>query len=91
MKTEHDIRPVTDLKSRAARLLAAVESTRRPVVITQKGRPKAVLVDFESWQEVRRAILLLRLLGQGEADVRARRTVSQERVFAELRTRIPRG
>jgi len=90
MQIEHDIKPVTYMKTRAAELLRSVHESRRPVVITQSGEPKGVLMDFASYQELRRATLLLRLLAQGEADVRAGRTVAQERVFAELRARLAR-
>jgi prevent-host-death family protein len=79
---------VTVLKTGAARLLRAVRETRRPVVITQSGEPKGVLVDFESYEELREAVLLLKLIAQGEADVRARRTVSQDEVFRMARARL---
>ena len=53
MKTAEVIRPVTEMKRHAARLLRMVGETRRPVVITQSGEPKGVLMDFESFQELR--------------------------------------
>ncbi len=88
MRIEHDVKPVTYMKTKAAELLRKVEESRSPVVITQSGEPKAVVMDFESYQELRQATLLLRLLAQGEADVRAGRTVSQEQVFKNLRRRL---
>ena len=90
MRIEHDVRPVTYMKTRAAELLRSVSENRRPVVITQSGEAKGVLMDFTSYQELRQATLLLRLLAQGEADVRRGRTIPQERVFAELRARLAR-
>jgi prevent-host-death family protein len=90
MRIEHDVRPVTYMKTKAAELLRSVGESRRPVVITQSGEPKGVLMDFESYQELREATLLLRLVAQGEADVRERRTVPQEQVFKSLRGRLAR-
>ena len=90
MRIEQDVKPVTYLKTRAADLLRSVGENRRPVVITQSGEPKGVLMDFTSYQELRQAALLLRLLAQGEADLRRGRTLPQERVFAELRARLAR-
>lgn len=90
MRIEHDMKPVTYMKTQAAKLLRSVGESRRPVVITQSGEPKGVLMDFASYQELRQATLLLRLLAQGEADVRRGSTVPQERVFAELRARLAR-
>jgi hypothetical protein len=47
-------------------------------------------MDFESYQELRQVTLLLRLVAQGEADVREGRTVAQEQVFKSLRARLVR-
>ena len=88
MRIEHDIRPVTYMKTKAAELLRSVSESRRSVVITQSGEPKGVLMDFATYQELREATLLLRLVAQGEADVRAGRTVPQEKVFKALRARL---
>ena len=83
-----DIRSVTALKTGAAKLLRTVNETRRPVVITQSGEPKGVLLDFESYEELRDATLLLKLIAQGEADDRSGRTSSQDDVFAAARARL---
>jgi len=91
MRIEHDVKPVTYMKTKAAELLRSVDESRRPVVITQSGEPKGVLMDIASYQELRQATLLLRLVAQGEADVREDRTVAQERVFRTLRRRLARG
>jgi prevent-host-death family protein len=88
MRIEHDVKPVTYMKTRAAELLRSVEESRRPVIITQSGEPKGVLMDFASYQELRQATLLLRLLAQGEAEVRQGRSVPVERVFKPLRARL---
>ncbi len=91
MRIEHDVKPVTYMKTRAAELLRSVDESRRPVVITQSGEPKGVLMDIVSYQELRQATLLLRLVAQGEADVHEKRHVPQERVFKTLRRRLARG
>jgi prevent-host-death family protein len=88
MKTTEDIRSVTDMKMHAARLLRMVGETRRPIVITQSGEPKGVLMDFDSFHELREATLLLKLVAQGEADVREGRLVPQAEVFSRLRRRL---
>jgi prevent-host-death family protein len=80
-----DIRPVTYLKSRAADLLAQINATHRPVVITQNGEARAVLQDPESYEQMRRAIGVLKLVAQGDADVQAGRTMAADAVFAGLR------
>ena len=88
MRIEEDVRPVTFMKTRAAELLRSVEENRRPVIITQSGEPRGVLMDFASYQELRRATLLLRLIAQAEAEGREGRTVPQAEVFKSLRKHL---
>jgi len=84
MNISKDIKPITYLKSKAPELLKQINETHRPVVITQNGEPKAVLQDPESYENMRNAIGLLKLISQGEQDVREGKLRSQEDVFASI-------
>ena len=88
MRMKEDIRPVTYLKNRAADLLAQINATHRPVVITQNGEARAVLQDPESYEQMRRAIGVLKLVAQGEADVQAGRTTAADAVFPGMRKKL---
>jgi prevent-host-death family protein len=81
-----DIRPITYLKSRAADLLKQINETHRPVVITQNGEAKAVLQDPESYENMRNAIGILKLISQGEEDIKNGKSKSQEEVFSNIET-----
>ena len=92
MKTAEDIRSVTDMKSHAARLLRRVgRDARGPSSSRKAGSRRASSLDFDSFQELREATLLLKLVAQGEADVRAGRVVPQSDVFARAKERLRRG
>ena len=84
MNISQDIKSVTYLKSRAADLLNQINETHRPVVITQNGEPRAVLQDPESYQNMRNAIGLLKLISQGEDEIRSGKSKSQQRVFEDI-------
>jgi prevent-host-death family protein len=84
MNISKDIKPITYLKSRAADLLKQINETHRPVIITQNGEPRAVLQDPESYQNMRNAIGILKLISQGEEDVKDGKSKPQEEVFAEI-------
>ncbi len=84
MKISTDIRPVSYLKSRAKDMLNQVNETHRPIVITQNGEPKAVLQDTESYEHMRNAIGILKLISLGEEDIREGKSKSQDDVFANL-------
>ena len=84
MNITSDIKPVTYLKSRAAELLNQINETHRPVIITQNGEPRAVLQDPKSYENMRNAIGLLKLISAGEIDVREGRVVGHDDVFDAL-------
>ncbi|OGP97247.1 MAG: hypothetical protein A2W66_08565 [Deltaproteobacteria bacterium RIFCSPLOWO2_02_56_12] len=42
--------PISDLQTRAKKIVESVKQTRDPVVITQRGRPAALLVNYEDYE-----------------------------------------
>ena len=88
MKMSEDIRPVTYLKSRTADLLDQVNDTKRPVIITQNGEARGVLQDTESYENMKAAIALLKLMVQGEEDIRKGSLSGQEEVFNRIEQRL---
>jgi prevent-host-death family protein len=88
MSIEKDIRPISYLKSKAADLLRQVNETHRPVIITQNGKPKAVVQDPVSYEKMKNTISLLKLIAQGEESLRSGKIKSQDKVFDELEKRL---
>lgn len=84
MNISSDIKPITYLKANAADLLKQINETQRPVIITQNGEPKAVLQDPRSYENMRNALGILKLISQGEEDIKKGKTKSQEDVFDKL-------
>ncbi len=84
MDISSDIKPVSFLKSHAADILKQINETHRPIVITQNGEPRAVLQDPESYDNMRKAIGLLKLISQGEEDIKKGKTKTQDRVFKNI-------
>ena len=84
MKISTDIKPVTYLKSRAKDMLEQVNETHRPIIITQNGEPRAVLQDTESYENMRNAIGILKLISLGEEDIRKGQSKSQDDVFSDM-------
>ena len=84
MNITSDIKSVTYLKSKAADLLNQINETHRPVIITQNGEPRAVLQDPKSYENMRNAIGILKLVSQGESDIKDGKVSSQEDVFKDI-------
>ena len=88
MNISSDIRPVTYLKSRAADLLNQINETHRPVIITQNGEPRAVIQDPQSFEDMRNAIGILKLISMGEEDIKNENILEQEAVFKNIEEKM---
>lgn len=84
MNIKEDIRPISYIKANAAEILAQVNESRRPVYVTQNGEARAVLLDTESYEHMKKALGMLKLLAQGERDIIDEKTTSQDEFFAAL-------
>jgi len=83
-----DVKPITYMKTHSAELVADVNKRRSPVVITQYGEPRAVVVDIETYERTQDALMLLKLIAQSEEDLRKGKWLSQSQMEAELRKRL---
>jgi hypothetical protein len=60
-------------------------------VLTQNGRARAVVEDYAAYQHREQALLMLKLMAQGEDDARQGRLTDQTEVFAAVRQRLRDG
>ncbi len=84
MKFSTDIKPVSFLKSKAADMLRQVNETHRPIIITQNGEARAVLQDPESYENMRNAIGLLKLVSMAEENIVDGKYKTQDEIFSSL-------
>jgi prevent-host-death family protein len=88
MNLKEDIKPISYIKTNAAQMLKRVNETRNPIVITQNGEARAVLLDTESYQEMLSAISILKLLSQSEKEIEDGNIVKDDELFRDLRNSI---
>ncbi len=88
MNITNDIKPITYLKSRAADVLKQINETHRPMIITQNGEPRAVLQDPQSYENMRNAIGLLKLISQGENDIKKGDFIEQDEMFKTIESKL---
>jgi prevent-host-death family protein len=78
-----NIIPVSDLRKDAAKVLKLVRNSKEPIVITQRGRPAAVMLSAEAYERSERDRELLRLLAKGEKEIEAGEGYDLDSVLAE--------
>jgi prevent-host-death family protein len=71
---------VTTLKRRATEIIDELNKDGTPVLITQRGKPAAYLVDVESFELMQRRIEILEGIARGEQAYREGRTMTHAEV-----------
>jgi antitoxin YefM len=59
IQLDEDIRPLSEFRANVASFIEKVRETKRPVVITQRGRSAAVLLDVTEYEALMQRIELL--------------------------------
>jgi PHD/YefM family antitoxin component YafN of YafNO toxin-antitoxin module len=73
-----NIKPFSYMASHPDEVITQVSESGAPMVITQGGEAKLVVIDVQQYQRMVDTINLLRILSLGEADVEAGRFCSTE-------------
>ena len=82
------IEPVTVLKTRSAELIRQAQETGQPIIITQNGKPTAVLQDVESFQRQREALTLLKILAKGDQELTRGKAISHDDVMRRIERKL---
>lgn len=84
MNPATDIRPISQVKAHAAEIIDEIQNTQRPLIITQHGEAKAVLLDTHTYHELTETVALLKILNQSEREFEQGQTKTTAEVFAAL-------
>ena len=84
MRYSTQIKPISYVKAHAAELLDRITEEREPIIITQNGEARAVLVDVVSYEQMMgETQALLKILALADKEIDAGETVPIEEVMAE--------
>jgi prevent-host-death family protein len=89
MRFSTQIKPISYVKAHAAELLDRITEEREPIIITQNGEARAVLMDVRSYEESQETLALLQILAIGKQEIKAGKTYPIAEVIAEIRNRRP--
>jgi prevent-host-death family protein len=82
-----DIISLTDFKSDASAWIERLQ-TQPPVVLTQNGRGRAVVLSYDAFRSMQAEVALLTRLARAEDDHKAGRTKPQQEVLSQVRARL---
>ncbi|MDO9046842.1 MAG: type II toxin-antitoxin system Phd/YefM family antitoxin [Methylobacter sp.] len=84
MKFSSQIKPISYLKSHTAEIVRDISESRKPLLITQNGEAKLVVMDVKSYEEQEESFALLKILALGNREIEQGKFRDVEDVFAEL-------
>jgi len=76
IKYSEDVVPVTDLKVNPGRIINQVDKTRRPVLVTSRGRGVAIVESLKDYEAKAEEQAFLRDVVRGLMDIEEGREVS---------------
>lgn len=84
MKFSTQVKPISYLKSHAAVIVKEIAETREPMLITQNGEAKLVVMDVRSYEEQLETLAMLKVLALGNREIEQGKFRDVEDLFAEL-------
>lgn len=87
MKFSTHIKPISYVKANAAELLGRMALDREPIIITQNGEARAVLMDIRSYEEQLETLNLLKAYAASQPDPQTGEVYSMGEAEEELRRR----
>ncbi len=85
MRLTDRVRSISYLKAHAAELLRELSDSQEPLVITQNGEAKAVMLDVASYDQLLETTALLKLLSLADRQVEEGMLESAEDAIAAYR------
>ncbi len=84
MRLSTQVKPISHLKSHAAEVIKEISESREPMLITQNGEAKLVIMDVHSYEAQEETLALLKILALGQKEIEAGRVSDASDVFAAL-------
>lgn len=84
MKFSTQVKPITYLKSHAAEIVKTLPESGEPLLITQNGEAKLVVMDVKTYEEQAETLALLKLLALGNKEIEAGQFRPASDVFTNL-------
>lgn len=74
---------LAELREDSAGVVRRVSGSKRPVIVTERGKARAVLLSVEAYEHGEREREILRELVRGEREIAAGRGFSLDEILAE--------
>lgn len=84
MKFSTQVKPISYLKSHTAEIVKNISESHEPMLITQNGEAKLVLMDVRSYEEYEEMLALLKILALGNREIEQKLFRTANEVLTDL-------
>ena len=88
IRVTDDIRPLSNFRAEASTCIKHIHDTKRPMIITQRGKGVAVLLDIHEYEALQEKVDLLQDINAAEKDIETGETVSHEQAQKDILKRL---
>jgi prevent-host-death family protein len=88
LKLSNSVKSISYLKQNTARAVQEVRECNDPLVITQNGEAKAVLLDIVEYERMKDALALLKMLAQSKESYSEGRHRPAGKAMADIRKQL---
>jgi len=90
VRIDEDIRPLSEFRAGVASFVKQVRESRRPLVLTQRGRGVAVLLDAQEFESMQERLEILEDIYRAEEQLAAGEGVPHEEAKARVLNELAR-
>ncbi len=84
MRLSTQVKPISYLKSHAAEIVKTISVNHEPLLITQNGEAKLVILDVQSYEKNEETLALLKILALGQQEITAGKFSPADKVLERL-------
>lgn len=88
VRVDEDIRPLSEFRAGVAKFVKQIHETRRPMVLTQRGRGVAVLVDVQEYEKMQERLEVLEEVYRAEEQIANGAGVSHEDAKSRILSKL---
>lgn len=88
MRLGKSVKPISYLKQHTAEAINEVYVNHSPIIITQNGEAKAILLDLAQYEQDQESLAMLKMIAQSKQAYAAGHFKTAKKVFSDIRKNI---
>ncbi len=88
MNYSESIKPVSYVKVNIAKIIRQLNEGQEPMIVTQNGEAKAVVIDIKQYEQMQETLAILQMVAQGDKSLDHGEHRPAKEAFRELKDRM---